>query len=90
VWWVETPNQPHDPDTPRVALIVPENRRNYNVDSDILAEVVLKIRRAVTSYPPADEEYSTISSDENWGLHRRLGVIEHPIECFSVHTIRGS
>lgn len=43
---METPDQPHDPDTPRVALIVPENRRNYNVDSDILAEVVLKIRRA--------------------------------------------
>lgn len=43
---METLNQPHDPDTPRAALIVPENRRNDNVDSDILAEVVLKIRRA--------------------------------------------
>ncbi len=28
VWRVETVNQPHDPDTPRVALIVSEHRRN--------------------------------------------------------------
>jgi mRNA-degrading endonuclease toxin of MazEF toxin-antitoxin module len=29
---VETPNQPHDSDTPRAALIVSENRRNYSKD----------------------------------------------------------
>jgi len=121
VWWVETLNQPHDPDTPRIALIVSENRRNYNkddyivvpafsrgnlgptrvflpegqggidhdsilfcdevccldadlldfeigplggqVDSDLLAEVVLKIRRAVGDVVPLQpgEEYPTLS-----------------------------
>jgi mRNA-degrading endonuclease toxin of MazEF toxin-antitoxin module len=33
---VETPNQPHDPDTPRVALIVSENRRNCHKDDYIV------------------------------------------------------
>ena len=62
------------------------------MDSAFLAEVVLKIRRSVGDMVPLQpgEEYPALSLDENWGLHRRLGVIEHPIECFSVHTIRGS
>jgi mRNA-degrading endonuclease toxin of MazEF toxin-antitoxin module len=33
---VETPNQPRDPDTPRVALVVSENRRNYSKDDYIV------------------------------------------------------
>jgi mRNA-degrading endonuclease toxin of MazEF toxin-antitoxin module len=33
---VNTPNQPHDPDTPRVALVVSENRRNYHSDDYIV------------------------------------------------------
>lgn len=36
IWWVEMPNQPHDPDTPRPALIVSENRRNYHKDDYIV------------------------------------------------------
>lgn len=33
---METPNQPQDPDTPRVALIISENRRNYHKDDYIV------------------------------------------------------
>jgi mRNA interferase MazF len=36
LWWVETPNQPHDPDAPRPALVISENRRNYHKDDYIV------------------------------------------------------
>ncbi len=39
IWYVETPNQPHDPDQPRPALIVSENRRNFNKDDYVVVPI---------------------------------------------------
>lgn len=36
IWWLETPSQPHDPDTPGVALIHSANRRNHHKDDYIV------------------------------------------------------
>jgi mRNA interferase MazF len=39
IWRVETPNQPYDPHTPRPALIISENRRNWASDDYLVIPV---------------------------------------------------
>jgi mRNA-degrading endonuclease toxin of MazEF toxin-antitoxin module len=39
IWWIETPNQPYDPHTPRPALIISENVRNRNKDDCLVVPI---------------------------------------------------